>query len=86
MQSAIHALESQWSELLNANTDEIVADQDEKAEAVLRQGELASQQPENAGLWLNEGVLTFWNGEQNKKLDFSEGTNTSLFGTVVGDI
>ena len=95
LQSAIDEIEAQWSELLNENTDEIESQQNESADAVLKQSDidtlfsklkLPSEQPENAGFWLNEGVLAFWDGEQNKTLDFNEGTNTSVFGTVVGDI
>ena len=95
LQSAVNALESDWAQLLDENTNEIMSEQEENVDAVLKQSDIdslssklkmSSSQPENAGFWLNEGVLTFWNGEGNKSLDFNEGTITSVFGTVVGDI
>ena len=95
LQFAIDEFESQWAELVDENTGEIVSEQDENVDAVLKESDidglfsklkLPSEQPENAGFWLNEGVLTFWNGEQNKTLDFNEGTNKSVFGSIVGDV
>jgi len=46
-----------------------------------------SQPTTGVGLWLNNGVLTFWDGTQNNILDFNEGSQTSLFDTEIqGDI
>lgn len=35
--------------------------------------------------WDNGGTLTYWDGTQNKVLDFNEGPNQSVFGTPLGD-
>lgn len=43
-------------------------------------------QPPSQGLWLDNGVLTYWSGVTNHTVDFNEGQNTSLFGSPVGDI
>lgn len=42
-------------------------------------------QPTEPGLWLNGGVLMFWDGVQNKPIDFNEGPNSSVFGVPLGD-
>ena len=47
---------------------------------------LPDTQPTTPGLWLDGGVLTFFDGTNNNVLDFNEGTQTSLFGTDLGDI
>lgn len=44
-------------------------------------------QPTTAGTWLNNGLLTYFNGTTNVPYDLNEGTPTSLFGTPLeGDI
>ena len=96
--SAVEAADQNWVDNINEYTDaQIEAQEQENAEfdAPIRESDLEEllsrlkipdAQPEKENLWLNEGVLTFWNGEQNKIVDFNEGTNTSVFGTIVGDI
>lgn len=44
-----------------------------------------SQQPTDPGFWVNNGVPTFFDGQTNKVVDLVDGTNTSVFGTNVGD-
>lgn len=47
---------------------------------------LGTTQPTIPGLWIDNGVLTFWNGATNSVLDFDEGTRSSVFGTPLGDV
>ena len=48
-------------------------------------GGLPTSQPPIAGTWLNNGILTFFNGTINVPYDLDEGQRTSLFGTDLGD-
>lgn len=43
-------------------------------------------QPSSRGLWLDNGVLTYWSGVTNHAVDFNEGPQTSVFGTPMGDV
>ena len=53
-------------------------------------GTLSTSQPvdENGdpapGLWMNNGVLTFFDGTQNREIDFSEGEVLDAFGNPRG--
>jgi len=41
--------------------------------------------PNTPTVWLNGGVMKYWNGTEIKIMDTDDGDNTSLFGTEVGD-
>jgi len=47
---------------------------------------IGASQPSSAGFWIDNGKLVFWDGQNNRVVDFSDGENTSLFGTPLGDI
>ena len=49
-------------------------------------GGIPTTQPSSAGLWSNNGVLTYWDGTDNNSVDFNDGDSTSVFGTPLGDI
>ena len=48
--------------------------------------DLQNTQPVNSGLWLDNGVLSFWNGTENKPLDINTSPSTDLFNNVIQDI
>lgn len=45
---------------------------------------LPIEQPIVPGLWLNEGVLTFFDGTDNKVFDFNNGELLDAFGNPTG--
>lgn len=45
---------------------------------------LSTSQPLTAGLWLNNGVLTYFNGTTNERVDFKDDV-VSVFGTTIED-
>lgn len=48
-------------------------------------GDVGDAQPTTPGFWNSNGVLMYWDGIENKPIDFSEGENVSVFGTPLGD-
>ena len=45
---------------------------------------LPASQPLTAGLWLNNGTLTYFNGTTNERVDFKDDV-VSVFGTTIED-
>jgi hypothetical protein len=41
-------------------------------------------QPTSPGIWINGGVLTFWDGGSNFIVDFNQGPVLDAFGVSIG--
>lgn len=48
-------------------------------------GDVNNSQPTTPGFWNDNGKLMYWDGVENKAIDFSDGENTSVFGQPLGD-
>lgn len=45
---------------------------------------IGTTQPTTPGLWIDNGVLTFWNGTTNNVIDSDDGDVTDAFGVDTG--